>query len=124
MTPLTRKIDAIPMSKERFILRELDSHWGLQNAISRNDLNEKLNNDHKFYHFEDRDTRRRIEDLRNQGWPICSWPGKPHGYYFDIDKVKDFVSRGDNQAKKIFKRDHAMLRAAEVGKFNPEQGRF
>lgn len=125
MSKLTKRIDGMPLCPERYILRQLDYHWGEANAISRTDLLEALNKYNRHVQIEDRDLRRRIAALREQGLPICSKGGLSGGYWLDGDEgVRQHIEREDGRAKKIFKRDHAMLRAAQTGKFNPEQGRF
>lgn len=118
MSKLTARINAMPMCPERFILRELDNHWGRENAIGRDELLARLRANHRFYKWEDRAVRNKIADLRSQSWPICSSSGTPHGYYLGDDKsVKEFRQREDGRAKSILHRDSRMEKGLYT---NPE----
>ena len=119
MTKLTQRINQMPMCKERYILRQLDYCWGEENAVSRQVLLQRLNVNPRLITIEDRELRRRIAALREDGWPICSKGGENGGYWLgDDDSVKEFRQREDRRAKTILVRDSKLEKGLYT---NPER---
>lgn len=118
MSKLTARINAMSMCKDRYILRQLDYHWGEANAVSRQELLARLNANPRLMTIEDRELRRRIAALREDGWPICSKGGEGGGYWMADDKgVKEFRRREDGRAKTILFRDSKLEKGLYT---NPE----
>lgn len=88
---LNRLIDNLPEGLDRALLRVLSFHVGRQNAIVKGDILRDLAL--HGYRVNERTFRAQVNQLRKDGYLICSAANDPVGYYLpgSAEEFEDFV---------------------------------
>lgn len=85
------------------IWKIISEHVGEDNAINQNDIVEEYFSNW-FIDVSNREVRRLIRNLREEGYPILSTPHLPNGGYFipnNYDEVKAWQKRMNIKAIKL-----------------------
>lgn len=99
-------IRGLPVGLERAVLRALVFRVGQENAIGRNDLLALV----KAHARNERDVRLAINQLRKDGFPICSTGGKKGGYWL-AGSAKELDEYMDRELKSRIKDQQEQLNA-------------
>lgn len=99
-------IQGLPVGLERAVLRALVFRVGQENTIGRNDLLALV----KAHARNERDMRLAINQLRKDGFPICSTGGK-HGGYWLAGSAAELDAYMDRELKSRIKDQQEQLNA-------------
>jgi hypothetical protein len=121
---IKRLIDELPAGLDRATLRVLSSHIGRELAISRVELVTDVGL--LGFKVHERAERAQINQLRKQGYPICSTGGEGGGYFMarDWDELEEYIEREVHaRAMDLLEQEQALKSQAEKtwGRYSPDK---
>lgn len=121
---LNELIDQLPAGLDRAVLRILSYHKGKSKAISRADLVTNLAR--MGFEVNERAARAMINQLRKQGYTICSTGGEGGGYFLadSWDELMDFIDRElHGRAMDLLEQEKSLKASGERmwGRYSPEK---
>jgi hypothetical protein len=114
---MSPRFDNLTAAQVNYLIDNIDASqvWaaipaGIENAVTRAELV-------KMTGVSDREVRRIIAELNENGFPVCSIEGKPGGYYVGTpDDVRDTAARLKAKSKALARRASGLENSEDLAR--------